>query len=823
LQKKLNNSGLTTSEVAQSRAKYGRNMLYLRPKSSLWHMLKEVVTEPMFLLLAVCCVLYFILGDHAEAWMMVGSVVFVVTIELIQEYRSEKALNALRAFAQPTARVFRDGKTMRLPTDEVVVGDHLMFSEGERIAADGLVLEQNDLSVDEAVLTGESIPVAKTPGEGKVYQGTTVAAGQGMAEVTFVGNQTEFGKLGKSIEAIDAEKTPLEIQINRFVRQMVFAGLIAFVIVFFINFKYEGAWIPALIYSLAFAMALIPQEITVAFSTFMALGAYRMTKKKVLVKQPRTVETLGSATVICLDKTGTITQNIMRVAEVQDFAKPGDCLFYAALACEVEPFDSMEKAILEAYKADRVIPDWVFTHEYPLGGVPPMMTHLYKKDGNEMVVAGKGAVERILLICKHLSDLDRTEILKKTHEMASKGYRVLGVSSAPWNSGEPYPEKQDAFVWNFEGLLALYDPPKPNIKGVFKQFYDAGIKVKMITGDYPETALNIARESGMNIGSGTACSGEAFMAMNAEERQQAVRDNVVFARMFPDAKLKIVETLKKNGEVVAMTGDGVNDAPALKSAQIGIAMGKKGTEIAKAAASMVLLDDDLKHMVEAVRMGRKIYANLQKAIRYIISIHLPIILVVVLPLVFGWPYLHMLTPIHVIFLELIMDPTCALAFENEPEEKGQMQKPPRSQNQPLFTVKELSVSIVQGIAITAGVFAMYHLAISQGKSENETRSYVFATLMSSNLLLTLTNRSFEHSIRRTLFYKNNIMYVILAIAAVLMVVILYFPPVRRIFNLGAISMMETLICFCTAFVCVGWFELCKVLSFRRKNIVTIGL
>lgn len=813
------NKGLTQSEVKRSRAEHGRNMLYLRQKSSFFHMLKEVIVEPMFLLLAVTCILYFMLGDHAEAWMMVGAVIFVVAIELIQEYRSEKALDALRAFAQPKARVIREGKTETIPTDEVVVGDLLLFSEGERMAADGLVVDQHDLSIDEAVLTGESMPVVKIPGESKVYQGTTVAGGQGMAKVESVGNGTEFGKLGKSIESIEAEKTPLQIQINRFVRQMVLAGLIAFVVVFFINLKYTGAWIPALIYSLAFGMALIPQEIPVAFSTFMAIGAYRMTKKKVLVKQPRTVESLGSATVICLDKTGTITQNLMQVAEVQDYGKPGNCLLYAALACEAEPFDSMEKAILEAYNAERVFPDWAFTHEYPLGGIPPMMTHLYKNDKHEIVVAGKGAVERILLVCRHLSDKDRTAVLKKTHEMASKGFRVLGVSSAGWKPGETYPKEQDTFNWNFEGLLALYDPPKPNMNVVFKQFYDAGIGVKMITGDYPETALNIARESGMNIGSGSVCTGEALMAMNEEERQQSVRNHMIFARMFPDAKLKIVEALKKNGEVVAMTGDGVNDGPALKSAQIGVAMGKKGTEIAKGAASMVLLDDDLKHMVTAVRMGRKIYANLHKAIRYIISIHLPIILVVLVPLVFGWPYLHMLTPIHVIFLELIMDPTCAVAFENEPEEKGLMKKPPRPQNQPLFTWKQLSLSLVQGIVITAGVFAMYHFALYLGKDEMTTRSFVFTTLMASNILLTLVNRSEENTLRQTLFYKNNIMFIILGIATSLMVVILYFPPLRLMFKMGPISLQESLICIATAFFSVVWYELWKILSFRRKNNV----
>ncbi|MBP6828196.1 MAG: HAD-IC family P-type ATPase, partial [Saprospiraceae bacterium] len=719
-------TGLSPAEVTESRNRHGSNQLYVRPKRHLWHMLKEVVTEPIFLLLVLACSLYFAIGDLSEAWLMVASVVFVILIEIVQEFRSEKALSALREFSQPRAVVIREGRRMEVPVEEIVVGDLVAMSEGERVAADGVLVQQSDLSVDEAILTGESLPVNKTVSEGEnlLYQGTTVASGLGVAHIRSVGAQTEFGKLGKSIESIESDPTPLQRQISRFVKQMLIAGLVAFLVVFGINYFYADSFLSALLFSLAFALALVPEEIPVAFTTFMALGAYRMTKQQVLVKQPKTVESLGAATVICLDKTGTITENRMSVAEVSDFSGRGRTLEYAMWASEPLPFDAMEKAIHEAYEKETtadIRAAFNMVHEYPLSGVPPMMTHVYQNTAGERIIATKGAVERVVRVCK-LTPAEQEKVMKQTMDMAGKGFRVLGVASAS-HDGEPYPAEQDDFLWHFEGLVALYDPPKKNIRQVIGQFYDAHISVKMITGDYPETALNIARESGIRVDA-PALTGEAVMEMPPAQLQEASARTTVFARMFPDAKLRVVEALKANGEVVAMTGDGVNDGPALKAAQVGIAMGLRGTEIAKGAASMVLLDDDLAHMVKAVKTGRRIYNNLRKAIRYIISIHLPIVLVVLLPLLFGWPYLHMLMPIHVIFLELIMDPTCAVAFENEPAEANVLHKPPRTTSKNLFSWPELSMSLVQGLAITAGIFAMYHYAVGQGKDEATTRSFV---------------------------------------------------------------------------------------------------
>jgi Ca2+-transporting ATPase len=566
-------------------------------------------------------------------------------------------------------------------------------------------------------------------------------------------------------------------------------------------------------------MALVPQEIPVAFTTFMALGAYRMTRQQVLVKQPKTVESLGGATVICLDKTGTITENRMSVAEVRDFSGRGQTLEYAMWASEPEPFDAMEKAIHEAYEKDAgkdLRPDFELIHEYPLSGVPPMMTHVYGAPGaGPALVATKGAVERILRVCR-VDPGQEAKILDQTREMARKGYRVLGVASAAWPGGD-YPKEQDDFPWMFEGLVALYDPPKPNIRKVMDSFYDAGIDVKMITGDYPETALNIGRESGIRM-TEEALSGEAVMTMSESRLKEAVMHTTVFARMFPDAKLRVVEALKANGEVVAMTGDGVNDGPALKAAPVGVAMGRRGTEIAKGAASMILLDDDLAHMVGAIKTGRRIYQNLRKAIRYIISIHLPIVLVVLLPLLFGWPYLHMLMPIHVIFLELIMDPTCAVAFENEPAEPDVLRKPPHTRSESLFSWKELSLSLLQGLVITAGIFAMYHYAISLGKDEATTRSFVFVTMLLSNIFLTLTNRSFEHGIARTIFYRNSLLWWIIGASTAISAAILLVPALRDVFRLGPLTPVETGWCLLTAVLSVGWFEVWKAVGKSSKSV-----
>lgn len=819
-------AGLTTAQAERQRHTFGKNEIEATRRSPILNSLRNIVTEPMFLLLAVACVLYFFLGDFTEAMMMVVSILFVAGIELYQETKSERALEALRSYTRAQVRVLRDGKWVTLPSEDLVPDDVVSVEEGERIPADGTLLEQHDLTVDESVLTGESLSVEKTL-EGQpavngqrptnsLFQGTTVASGKGVFKVTATGARSEFGKLGKSIESIDAEPTPLQIQIKRFVKQMGIIGGVAFVVVFGLNFWIENDFWKALLFSLTLAMAILPEEIPVAFSAFMGLGAYRMIKYGILAKQPKTVESLGSATVICLDKTGTITENQMSVAEVADFSGQGHTLEYALWASEPEPFDAMEKALVEAVLEEKkagLRSGFTLAKEYPLGGKPPMMTHIWEKKGGSRIVACKGAVERILDVSDIKNEL-RQQVLTKTEEMAAQGYRVLGVASATFE-GKNFPAEQDDFPWKFEGLVAFYDPPKENVAKVFKKFYTAGLRVLMITGDHAATAQNIARSIGLR-GWEATMTGDEVMKLDEGELREAVQKASVFARMFPEAKLRVVNALKANGEIVAMSGDGVNDGPALKAAHIGVAMGKSGTEIAKSAASLVLLNDNLDAMATAIRMGRRIYDNLRKAIRYIISIHLPIVLVVLVPLLFGWPYAHMLLPLHVIFLELVMDPTAAIAFENEPAEPNLMHKMPRPGNASLFSWKELAVSLLQGAMITAGVLFMYQVAVGQGKVEEDVRSVVFATLVSANLFLTLSNRSFDYAFHRTLFYKNPMLPVILGISVFMLLAILYVPFLTHLFKMGALSAADLGWCVLAGFVSVGWFEVWKALKGGRR-------
>jgi len=810
-------TGLTTLQADRQRGIYGKNELDDTRRSPILDSLRDIAIQPMFLLLVVACVLYFFLGDITEAIVMVVSILFVSGIEVYQGNKSERALEALRVYTRALVRVLRDGKWIELPSEELVPDDVVNIEEGQRIPADGVLVEQHDLSVDESVLTGESLAVEKEASN-ILLQGTTVTSGKGVFKVTATGARSEFGKLGKSIESIDAEPTPLQIQIKRFVRQMAITGGLAFVLVFALNAWAEHDIWKALLFSLTLAMAILPQEIPVAFSAFMGLGAYRMIKFGILAKQPKTVESLGSATVICLDKTGTITENQMSVAEVADFSGAGRTLEYALWASEPEPFDAMEQAILKAQLlaiASSTDPrtDFQLVKEYPLSGRPPMMTHIWENQGSHRRIACKGAVERILDI-SGIKDELRQQILTKTEGMADQGYRVLGVASAALE-GSNFPAVQDDFKWTFEGLVAFYDPPKKNVSGVFKKFYQAGLRVLMITGDHAATAKNIARQTGLK-GWENILTGQEIMELSDAELCKTVQKTTVFARMFPDAKLRVVNALKANGEVVAMSGDGVNDGPALKAAHIGVAMGKAGTEIAKSAASLVLLKDNLNAMVTAIHMGRRIYDNLRKAIRYIISIHLPIVLVVLMPLLLGWPYAHILLPLHVIFLELVMDPTAAIAFENEPAEPNLMQKPPRSGNTSLFSGRELGVSLLQGAVIAAGVLFVYQIALGQGKTEEGVRAMVFATLVISNLVLTFATRSFEFALNRTLFYKNPSLGFIVGISLAMLAAILYWPFLAGLFRVMPLAWTDIGTCTLIGIGRVGWFELYKAIKSGRK-------
>ncbi len=823
--------GLTSSQVIESRKKYGANTLQKTANNAWLESLKETVTEPMFILLVACTVIYFSTGAYSEGFFMLGAIILVSGISFYQDSRSKRALEALKAYSEPSANVIRNNQVIEILSEEIVMGDFVVVSEGELVPADGIVKQINDFSVNESILTGEAFAVNKeveSTENNQVFQGTSVASGQCVFETKAVGKDTNLGKIGASIDAIKTEKTPLQTQIDSFVKKMAAVGAVIFLIIWGINYYQSRDILNSLLKGLTIAMSVLPEEIPVAFASFMALGAWRLMKKGIIVKQTQTVEALGSATVICTDKTGTITENKMELHQVYVFKTDATCdsehwtdeptqelIETATFASETTPFDAMEKALHQAYskitRADKR-PHFKMIHEYPLSGVPPIMTHIFENTEGVRIIACKGAIESILKYST-LNEADKVKIQDKVTLFANQGLRVLGVAKVE-NTKIDFPKTQQEFSFKFLGLVGFYDPPKHNIEKVFKKFYDAGIQVKIITGDSALTTLAIAEQAHFK-NTTPSVNGEDLLKMNDDELAKAVTETTIFTRMFPDAKLKIINALKNKGEIVGMTGDGVNDGPALKAAHIGIAMGKRGTEIAKQASSLILINDDFGKMVDAVAMGRKIYNNLKKAIQYIISIHIPIILTVALPLILGWIYPAIFTPVHVIFLELIMGPTCSIVYENEPLEKNSMKQPPRPMSDTFLNLKELTISIIQGLVITLGTLFTYQYAVREGYDENLTRTMVFTTLVIANVFLTLVNRSFYYSVLTSFKNKNRLLVATIAVSIALLLALVYVPLFASFFKLSPLNYEQIGISALVGFVVVIWFEVYKWVK-RRK-------
>ena len=825
--------GLTDEEVLASRKESGSNSLHYKKENGFLDALTSIAKEPMVILLLVTSSIYFISGNIHDGIFLAAAIVLVAGISLYQDSRSRNALAKLKDFTQPGCKVIRNGEVVEIKSEELVIGDSMMVEEGTSVVADGIIVQSNDFSVNESILTGESLAVFKDPAkeDNFVYSGTTVASGLAIATVTAIGNATKLGKIGKSLESIEEEKTPLEMQISNFVKKMVMAGAVVFILVWGINYIRSKDVLDSLLKSLTLAMSILPEEIPVAFTTFMALGAWRLMKMGIVVKQMKTVETLGSATVICTDKTGTLTENKMSLARLYTFAtqkisnpetddlgeKEKELLTLAMWSSEPIPFDPMEVALHNAY-AQFISPDervdYKMVHEYPLGGKPPMMTHLFENAAGKRIIAAKGAPEALMNVSK-LSTAEKQEIEKAITALAKDGYRVLGVGEAE-SVETDYPETQQEFSFAFKGIVAFYDPPKKNIQQVLKNFYAAGMDVKIVTGDNAATTGAIARQIDFE-GCENSMTGDELMQVEEHELEERVKATHIFTRMFPDAKLKIINALKAKGEIVAMTGDGVNDGPALKAAHIGIAMGKKGTEIAKQAASLILAEDDLSNMVDAVAMGRKIYTNLKKAIQYIISIHIPIILTVFIPLALGWIYPNIFTPVHIIFLELIMGPTCSIIYENEPMEKNTMTQAPRPFSDTFFQWKELAVSVLQGIIITAGTLLCYQYAVLQGLNEETTRTMVFTVLISANIFLTLVNRSFYYSIFTTIQYKNNLVFIIISITIAITAALLYIRPLSSFFLFEQLNAVDLSLSIGIGCLSVIWYEVVKWIKRRSKS------
>jgi Ca2+-transporting ATPase len=818
--------GLSTYEVHESRIKNGSNTLDHQHKNAFWSSVIAISKEPMFILLLTATSIYFVMGDYGNGIFMSIAIVLMASISLYQESKSKNAIQALEKLTQPKSKVIRNGELIEITSEEIVLGDYIQIEEGTFVPADGIIIQSNDFTINESVLTGESFSVTKNEkSENKnVFQGTIVASGLAICIVTAIGNATQLGKIGKSLSSIEEEKTPLQKQIENFAKKMSVVGLVIFGIVWGINYYHSRIVLDSLLKALTIAMSIIPEEIPVAFTTFMALGAWRLMKMGIIVKQTKTVETLGSATVICTDKTGTITENKMSLAQwytlssnqisgikINRTPEENELLTLAMWASEPIPFDAMEIALHDTYTNLDLVDeraDFKLAYEYPLSGKPPMMTHIFENDKGIRIIAAKGAPEA-LLSYSNLSENEFEKIQQALTTMTQEGFRVLAVAEAKFY-GDNFPEKQQDFSFQFKGLVAFYDPPKSNIKEVFETFYKAGIDIKIITGDNTETTTTIAKQVGFK-NQDKALSGDELMAMDEISLKSKVMETHLFTRMFPEAKLKIIKALKDNNQIVAMTGDGVNDGPALKSAHIGIAMGKRGTEIAKQAANLILIDDDFAKMTEAIAMGRKIYINLKKAIQYIISIHIPLILIVFIPLALGWIYPNLFSPVHIIFLEIIMGPTCSIIYENEPMERNLMELKPRPLSTTFFKFKEIALSIIQGLAITLGLIVMYLYGVWNGNSENGTRTLVFLTLISSNIFLTLSNRSFYYSIFTTLQYKNNLVVLIVGITILTTTLLVFIPTLAKFFQFEVVTLEEFGYSMVVAGMAVFWIEIFKLI------------
>lgn len=814
-------TGLSSEEVLASQKKYGYNKIKEGPEKSWLTLLLNILREPMLLLLIAVAIIYVIVGDYSEAIFMFGAIVVVSGISFYQDNRSKKALEALEKLNEPLSTVIRNSKVIQIPTHEIAVGDLCIIEEGKMINADGKIVHSNDFSVNEASLTGEAFSVFKSleTDDKNVYSGTLVVSGLAVFEVEKIGQATKLGKIGTSIQSIQDERSPLQIQITKFVKGMAIVGVIIFLMVWGYSFWQSGKIMESLLVGLTLAMSILPEEIPVAFTTFMALGAWKLMREGIIIKRSSVVETLGSTTIICTDKTGTITENSMQLKALFDYRTNqlyndkqftdnalSELIQLAMWSSEPVPFDPMEKTLHKVYEQTQKEDqrqNYQMIHEYPLEGKPPMMTHLFENEKKERIIAAKGAPEAILAV-SNLTDSERDDLRQHIKNLGKQGYRLLGVARAHFE-GNDFPEKQQDIDFEFLGFTVFYDPPKQGIQEVFQHIYDAGIKVKVITGDNEDTTKAIAQQAGI-INTSPAVNGAEIVKHTQTELIELSRKTNLFTRMFPEAKLAMVNAFKKDEEIVAMLGDGVNDAPALKAAHIGVAMGNKGTEIAKEAASLVIIDDDLDKLVVGIAAGRRIYTNLKKAIQYIISIHIPIILTVSLPLFLGWIYPHIFTPVHVIFLELIMGPTCSIVYENEPMEKGTMNQKPRKITETFLSWKELNLSILQGLIIAAGVLFAYQLTAQKGGDEETTRAMVFTTLIFANILLSLTNRSFTSSIFETLKYKNKLFSIVIGSTLVLLFAILYIPIFANFFHLVGLRAKELATALVIASISVLWIE-----------------
>ena len=803
--------GLTTAEARARLGHDGPNVLPSDGPRPLLPNLLDVLREPMLLLLVATGGIYLVLGDPFEAVAMAGAIALVVVISLVQARRTERTLHALRTLSSPRAQVMRDRVAVHIAGADVVRGDALLLNEGDRIAADGILGECVGFSVDESMLTGESASVAKAEGE-QVYSGTLVVSGNGLAEVTRTGAETELGRIGRSLSTLHTGRTPLQVEVGRAVNILATLGLLACLAVVFLYGLRDGTWGTGILAGLTMAMSMVPEEFPVILTVFLAIGAWRLSQRQVLTRRFPAIEALGSATTLCVDKTGTLTLNRMSIAGLDvhgtwrataDREPAGaerELLEWAALASPPRAVDPMDLACRRAGPPADDSKSWTLEREYPLARGRLFSAQGWRDGSQRKVIAAKGAPESIAALCG-MDTGATTLFLTRVTSMAEAGLRVLAVARATVD-GE-WPGEPEAVTFGCVGLIGFSDPVRPTVPAAVRDCRTAGVRVVMLTGDYPPTARSVARAAGLDLSDGVL-TGADVTSMNDRQLGSAVRRVNVFARVRPEQKLRLVRALQAGGDVVAMTGDGVNDAPALKAADIGIAMGLRGTDVAREAAALVLLDDDFASIVGAVRLGRRIYDNIRRATAYVLAVHVPIAGLSLIPPMLGWPLV--LLPLHIVFMELIVDPASSIAFEMEPEEAQAMQRPPRPRTARLFDARLVTRSLVHGTGMLAVVLTVNAAAVLRGLGDADVRMLTFATLILSNLALILTNRSRANGgeIERV---PNPAFPIIVIATLVALTAVLLVPSLRDTFRLAQPHLTDGLICLVAVGAAAGWMEL----------------
>lgn len=847
--------GLSQRAAQELLLTHGPNELPSGKKRTFWNILVDVMKEPMLLLLLACGGIYLFLGEPEEALILLGFVGIIILITLHQTAKSERALEALRDLSSPRALVIREGTTRRIPGSQVVPGDLLVLQEGDRIAADAVLVDSSHLTVDESLLTGESMPVRKkvgaigsenplsAPPGGEdhpfLYSGTLVVSGQGVAHVTATGSNAEIGKIGLSLKTIDTAASPLELETGLWVRRLAIMGAgLCIAVTLLLGFLHSD-WVNGILSGLTLAMAILPEEFPVIMTIFLAMGAFRLARINVLSRRNQAIETLGSTTVLCTDKTGTLTENRMRLRALcsdgmvikGDSLKSGipeshhHLLESAILASQPEPFDPMERELRSMglqHAVEHIHQDWILQKEYPLTPSLLAMSCVWKStDSEHLIVAAKGSPEAIMDLC-HLSPKETGRIQADINRMASAGLRVLGVARA---TSSCLPDIQHEFDFKFVGLVGFEDPVRENVPAAVRLCHTAGIQLVMMTGDYPETARHIGKTTGLP--DGLVITGTKLNEMSDEDLEGVLPEVRIFARVIPEQKLRIIRAFQAMGAVVAMTGDGVNDAPALKAANIGIAMGQRGTDVAREAADLVLLDDAFESIISGIRMGRRIFDNLRKAMAYVIAVHIPIAGMSLLPIMLEgmtdqvWP--AVLMPIHIVFLELIIDPACSVVFEVEPEESRIMERTPRGRNERLLTRRLLYLSVLQGFFALLVVGLVYLYAVIQALSPDQTRALVFSTLVMSNLFLLATNRSWQENLITGLRKGNMAFWTVFLGTMTALITGIMVPGLGRLLHLSAVSGKAFIAALILSMSSIVWFEIYKFLIRRNASkAVTLG-